>query len=193
MKTIEYIKQDFIEAADILQQFMNNENSWNKIEEAGDIMVKTLLDGKKIVSCGNGGSMCDAMHFAEELSGRFRENRRPLAGLALSDSSHITCVGNDYGFEYIFSKQIDALCSQGDTLLCITSSGNSQNIIEAAKTARSKGMKIIALTGKGGGKIAAMCDVEIRAPYTKYSDRAQEIHEKVIHSLVHYIELKMEL
>lgn len=193
MKTIEYIKQDFIEAADILQQFMNNENSWNKIEKAGDIMVKTLLDGKKIVSCGNGGSMCDAMHFAEELSGRFRDNRRPLAGLALSDSSHITCVGNDYGFEYIFSKQIDALCSQGDTLLCITSSGNSRNIIEAAKTARAKGMNIIALTGKGGGKITAMCDVEIRAPYTKYSDRAQEIHEKVIHSLVHYIELKMEL
>lgn len=156
-------------------------------------MVETLQKGGKIITCGNGGSLCDAMHFAEELTGRFRGNRRALAAVALSDPSHITCVANDYGFDFIFSKAVEAIGRPGDLLLGISSSGNSRNVLEAIASAQSMGMRVVALTGKGGGEMASKCDVEIRAPKTDFSDRAQEIHEKVIHSLVHYIELELGL
>jgi D-sedoheptulose 7-phosphate isomerase len=140
------------------------------------------------LSCGNGGSMCDAMHFAEELSGRFRENRNPFPAIAISDSSHISCVGNDYGYEYVFSRYIEALGIKGDVLLAISTSGNSKNVINAINTAKQKKMIVIGLTGKDGGKMSKLCDIEIRAPYSKYADRAQEIHIKVIHSLIHFVE-----
>ena len=163
------------------------------MEQAGRLMVETLRGGGKIITCGNGGSMCDAMHFAEELTGRFRGNRRALAAVALCDPTHITCVANDFGYDYIFSKGVEAVGRPGDLLFGITTSGNSRNVLEAAASARSIGMKEVALTGKGGGQIASECDVEIRAPKTEFSDRTQEIHEKVIHSLVHYIELELGL
>lgn len=189
--SLKLIKNNFIEAKQNLDQFLSDENNLLKIVEAGDLIVEAFNSGNKILSCGNGGSMCDAMHFAEELSGRFRENRKPLPAISISDSSHITCVGNDYGFDEIFSRYIAALGNNGDVLLAITTSGNSKNIINAVIEAKSKGIKIIGLTGKDGGKLADMCDVEIRAPFSEYSDRAQEIHIKVIHSLIHFIESKL--
>lgn len=188
---MEEIRRGFADAARVLDEFMQDPATWEKLKQAGELMAETLRGGGKILSCGNGGSMCDAMHFAEELSGRFRLNRRPLAGLALSDVSHITCVANDFGYDYVFSKQVEALGRPGDLLLGISTSGNSRNVLEAVAAARSLGMKVVGLTGKSGGEMASLCDVEIRAPKTEFSDRAQEIHEKVIHSLVHYIELEL--
>lgn len=193
MNTMDEIRRGFADAARVLDEFIQAPSTWQNLEEAGKLMVETLRAGGKILSCGNGGSMCDAMHFAEELSGRFRLNRRPLAGLALSDVSHITCVANDFGYDWIFAKQVEALGRPGDLLLGISTSGNSRNVLEAIAAARQIGMKVVGLTGKSGGAMASLCDVEIRAPKTEFSDRAQEIHEKVIHSLVHYIELELGL
>ncbi len=186
--SVNIIKNNFLEAKQILDQFINDSANFMKIAEAGSLMVASIQQGGKIISCGNGGSMCDAMHFAEELTGRFRENRRAIPALSISDSSHISCVGNDYGFDEIFSRYIDALGNKGDVLLAISTSGNSKNVLKAVEVAKQKGMKIVALTGKDGGLLASNCDVEIRAPHSKYADRAQEIHIKVIHSLIHYIE-----
>ena len=189
--TIDQIKEDFKQAQATLDSFISAPEVWEKIENAGELMFHALKSGNKIISCGNGGSMCDAMHFAEELTGRYRENRPAFPAIAISDPSHITCVANDFGFEYIFSRAVEAWGTPGDILLVITSSGNSQNIVEAAKAASRKGIKVIALTGKTGGKIAALCDVEIRAPKSEYADRVQEIHIKVIHAFILMIELKM--
>lgn len=186
------IKSHFKEAEDILAQFLADENNFIKIEEAGLLMVDAINHQNKILSCGNGGSMCDAMHFAEELSGRYRDDRVALPAIAIADASHITCVGNDYGFDQIFSRYIQALGNAGDVLLAISTSGNSANILNAISSAKAKGMKVIGLTGKDGGKMAALCDVEIRAPFSKYSDRAQEIHIKVIHALIDFIEQRLK-
>ena len=135
--------------------------------------------------------MCDAMHFAEELSGRFRLDRQALPAISISDASHMSCVANDYGFDFIFSRYLEGLGKEGDVLLAISTSGNSKNIINAAKTAHSKGMKVVALTGKEGGELASICDVELRIPNTEFSDRVQEMHIKIIHSLIHYIEVSL--
>jgi D-sedoheptulose 7-phosphate isomerase len=185
------IKKEFLEAESVLKKFLSDDANFDRIEQAGTLMVAALNSGKKLISCGNGGSMSDAMHFAEELSGQFRDSRKALAAISISDPSHITCSGNDFGFENIFSRFIEAMGQEGDILLAISTSGNSANVVNAAKTAREKGMKVVGLTGKQGGKLAEICDVEIRAPYTEYSDRTQEIHIKIIHSLIHYIELNL--
>ncbi|MFM7683357.1 MAG: D-sedoheptulose 7-phosphate isomerase [Bacteroidota bacterium] len=186
----EQIKQQFEESTTILNQFQTEEN-FTKIEEAILIMSKALKNGNKIISCGNGGSMCDAMHFAEELSGRFRDNRKGLAAVSISDPSHITCVGNDYGFDYIFSRYLEALGKKGDVLLGISTSGNSKNVILAVDKAKDLGIKTIILTGKDGGKLAGLADLEIRAPHSQYADRAQEIHIKIIHNLILGIEKEL--
>ena len=162
------------------------------IANAGELMVKSLREGGKIISCGNGGSMCDAMHFAEELTGRYRDDRPSIPAISISDPSHISCVGNDYGFEFIFSRFLEGVGNSGDVLLAISTSGNSKNVLRAAETARRKGVKVIGLTGKDGGTLAELCDVEIRAPRSEYADRVQEIHIKVIHSLIDYIEQNRE-
>lgn len=190
---IEEIKKNCLEAQNVLDIFLKSEQTWDAFTKSVFMMVEALKRGNKIIACGNGGSMCDAMHFAEELTGRFRKNRQALPAIAISDPAHITCVANDYGFEYIFSRSVDALGTSGDILLVITSSGNSENLVNAAKAAGEKGMKVIALTGKTGGKMASLCDVEIRAPYSEYADRVQEIHIKIIHMFIHMIELEMEL
>ena len=189
---IEQIKLNFLEAKGVLDNFILDTNTWQNIEKAGQIMVEALNCGGKIISCGNGGSLCDAMHFAEELTGRFQKNRRPLAAIAICDPSHITCVANDFGFDYIFSRTVEALGKPQDVLLAISTSGNSQNIIHAVTAAKQIGMKVVGLTGKTGGEMAKICDVEIRTPYSEFSDRVQEIHIKVIHSLVNYIELSLQ-
>ncbi len=182
------IEKNLKEAQFILQAFIDNSATIPAIEEAGKLLVSALKNEHKVISCGNGGSMCDAMHFAEELSGRFRDDRKPFAAIAISDASHISCVGNDYGYEKIFSRYIQGLGNKGDVLLAISTSGNSVNVINAIHAAKEKGMKVIGLTGKDGGSIAKLVDVEIRAPHSKYADRAQEIHIKVIHSLIQYVE-----
>lgn len=186
--SVNSIKKNLLEAKQILDQFIEDEKNLIKIADAGNMMIASIQQGGKIISCGNGGSMCDAMHFAEELTGRFRENRKPIAALSISDASHISCVGNDYGFDEIFSRYVEAIGNKGDVLLAISTSGNSKNVLKAVEVAKQKGMKVVALTGKDGGLLASNCDVEIRAPHSKYADRAQEIHIKVIHSLIHYIE-----
>jgi len=143
------------------------------------------------MSCGNGGSHCDAMHFAEELTGRYREDRPGYAGIAISDPSHLSCVSNDYGYQYVFSRYLEAVGRSGDVMLGISTSGNSQNIITAIESAKAKGIKVVVLTGKDGGKMAGMADVEIRVPYFGYADRIQEIHIKVIHILIMLIEKEL--
>ena len=182
------IKQHFEEAHQVLTAFLADEKNFEAIEKAGDLMISSVKNGGKILSCGNGGSMCDAMHFAEELTGRYRDNRKAIPAISISDSSHISCVGNDYGYEHIFSRYIEALGNNGDVLLAISTSGNSKNVLNAIEAAKLKGMKIVGLTGKDGGAMASLCDVEIRAPHSGYADRAQEIHIKCIHSLIDHIE-----
>jgi D-sedoheptulose 7-phosphate isomerase len=186
------IRQNFIEARQVLDNFIANDENWKAFEKAGNLMTEAINNNNTIFSCGNGGSMCDAMHFAEELSGRFRDDRRALPGLAISDPSHLTCVGNDYGFDFVFSRFIEGFGKSGDVLLGISTSGNSKNIIKAAIVAKEKGMKVIVLTGKNGGELASIADVELRIPNTKYSDRIQEMHIKIIHSLIQYIELNLK-
>ena len=182
------IKLHFTEAQEILDQFLADDRNFEAIEAAGKLMVESLQNEGKILSCGNGGSLCDAMHFAEELTGRYRDNRPAIGAIAIGDASHMACVGNDYGYEYVFSRYVEGVGRKGDVLLGISTSGNSQNVINAIASAKEKGMKVIGLTGKDGGKMAGLCDVEIRAPKSQYADRAQEIHIKVIHSLIDYIE-----
>ena len=181
------IADHFNQALEILQKF-NTEDNFAKIEQAGKLMVESLRNEGKIISCGNGGSMCDAMHFAEELTGRYRDNRPGIAALSISDPSHLSCVGNDYGYEFVFSRYVEAVGRKGDVLLAISTSGNSGNVLRAIEAARQKGMRVVGLTGKDGGAMADLCDVEIRAPHAPYADRAQEIHIKVIHSLIDFIE-----
>jgi len=182
------IKQEFLEAQKILETFLASEANFTKIESAGELIADAFNNGNKIISCGNGGSMCDAMHFAEELSGRFRADRKALPAMAISDPSYISCVSNDYGYDKVFSRYIEAFGKNGDVLFAISTSGNSANVIAAATTAKANGMKIIGLTGKDGGSLASLCDVEIRAPHSQFADRAQEIHIKVIHSLILLVE-----
>jgi len=188
MSQIEYINAQFREAQEVLNRFLSDESNIQKIDSAIQLMSDSIRAGGKILSCGNGGSMCDAMHFAEELSGRFRDDRRALPAISISDPSHISCVGNDYGYQEVFARYINGLGNAGDVLLAISTSGNSANVIRAIEAAREKNMKVIGLTGKDGGKMANLCDVEIRAPHSSYADRAQEIHIKVIHSIIGGIE-----
>lgn len=182
------IRSHFTEAASVLDKFLADPANVQAVEQAAAFMSYCLKQGNKIISCGNGGSMCDAMHFAEELTGRFRDDRRPIAALSISDPSHLTCVGNDHGFEYVFSRFVQAHGQDGDVLLAISTSGNSPNVLRAAEIARDKGMHVIALTGKDGGKLAELCTVEIRVPHHGYADRIQEIHIKVIHAFIDHIE-----
>lgn len=188
---MERIKQHFIEARNVLDQFISDEHNFRNIEKAGMLLVETIQAGGKVISCGNGGSMSDAMHFAEELSGRYRDDRPAYPAIAISDPSHLSCVANDYGYAFVFSRMVEAIGSKGDVLFAISTSGNSENVLKAIEAARNKGMKIIGLTGKNGGKMAGLCDVEIRAPDSDYADRAQEIHIKVIHSLIDFVESRM--
>ena len=185
------ITQSLQESQQVLADFLANPAKIESIEKAADILVSALQKGNKILSCGNGGSHCDAMHFAEELSGRYRENRPALAAMAISDPSHISCVSNDFGYNYIFSRFIEGLGNKGDVLVGISTSGNSANIIEAVKAAQAKGMEVILLTGKDGGQLAAYGCHEIRVDHFGYADRIQEIHIKVIHILIQLIESKL--
>lgn len=189
---MELVNANFVSMKSVLEEF-SIEDNLAKIAAAGNLMSEALSDGGKIVSCGNGGSLCDATHFAEELTARFRKNREALAAVAINDPAFITCVANDFGYDYTVSRFVEAFGKPGDVLLAISTSGNSKNIVIGAKAAYERGMKVVSLTGKDGGELAAFSDIEIKAPFTEYSDRAQEIHIKVIHTLVQIIENELGL
>ena len=191
MENKDVILQELTQARDVLNDFMNQPDSIVSIENAANLIVDAIHNGGKIISCGNGGSMCDAMHFAEELTGRYRENRKPIPALAISDSSHLSCVSNDFGYDQVFSRYVEALGKKGDVLLAISSSGNSKNVIEAISTAKKNGVKTIVLTGKGGGRMAEIGDIVINVPHHGFADRIQEIHIKVIHILILLIEKRV--
>ncbi|HGJ5875949.1 MAG TPA: D-sedoheptulose 7-phosphate isomerase [Arsenophonus sp.] len=187
----ELICAELEEAAVTLNNFLNSQENIEAIEQAAVMLSNAFKVGRKVLSCGNGGSHCDAMHFAEELTGRYRENRPGYPAIAISDVSHLSCVGNDFGYDYVFSRYIEAVGQEGDILFALSTSGNSGNIIKAIQAACSKGMQVITLTGKDGGKMAGSADIEIRVPHFCYADRIQEIHIKVIHILIQLIEKEM--
>ena len=188
MNANEIIRHSLLEAQTTLNAFLANEAHLAAIAHAGELMSESLKAGGKIISCGNGGSHCDAMHFAEELTGRYRNNRPALGAICISDPSHISCVSNDFGFDHIFSRYVEGLGRAGDVLLGITTSGNSANIIKAVEAARACNMKVVLLMGKDGGKLRGLADCEIIVPHFGYADRIQEIHIKVIHILMQLIE-----
>jgi len=185
------IRAELNEAAEVLTCFLSDDKNMADIEVAAKLLAESFKQGGKVLSCGNGGSHCDAMHFAEELTGRYRENRPGYPGIAISDPSHLSCVSNDFGYDYVFSRYLEAVGSAGDVLFGLSTSGNSGNILKAIEAAHAKGMKVIALTGKDGGKMAGLADVEIRVPHFGYADRIQEIHIKIIHILIMLVEKEM--
>ena len=188
---IEIIEQELQEAHQVLSNFMADPKLIETIAEMAHLMTQAIENGGKIITCGNGGSHCDAMHFAEELTGRYRNDRKSLPAIAISDSAHLTCVGNDYGYEFIFSRFIEGMGNNGDVLLAISTSGNSMNIVNAVKAAKEKNMKTIVLTGKDGGKLADMADRLLIVPHFGFADRIQEIHIKIIHIMILLIEQKI--
>ena len=188
---IKIIKKELKEAHQLLSTFMDDSTQIETIIKMADVMAEAIENGRKIITCGNGGSHCDAMHFAEELTGRFRNNRKSLPAIAISDAAHLTCVGNDYGFEFIFSRFIEGMGNNGDVLLAISTSGNSMNIINAVKAAKEKNMKTIVLTGKDGGHLVNIADIISTVPYFGFADRIQEIHIKIIHIMILLVEQKI--
>ncbi|RJG49125.1 D-sedoheptulose 7-phosphate isomerase [Motilimonas pumila] len=185
------IKAELAQAGQVLEAFIQDTANMQKIEAAAKLIADSFKAEGKVLSCGNGGSHCDAMHFAEELTGRYRDDRPSLPGIAISDASHLSCVSNDYGFAEVFSRYVAGVGRKGDVLVGLSTSGNSENIIKAIDVAKSKGMQTIALTGKDGGKMAGLADIEIRVPHFGYADRIQEVHIKIIHILIYLIEKEM--
>ena len=185
------VQAELTEARTVLDQFLADERNLTCIAEAAELVAASLKNGGKVLTCGNGGSLCDAQHFAEELSGRYRQDRPALAAIALTEASHMTCVANDYGFEFVFSRFVQALGRRGDVLLAISTSGNSPNVLNAAEAAKAAGMQVVSLTGKNGGKLADLSDVEIRVPHFGFADRIQEVHIKAIHIMILLIEKLM--
>ena len=186
------IRSELTEASEVLNRFLADDTNLQAIEKAAKLLAERFKDGGKVLSCGNGGSHCDAMHFAEELTGRYRENRPGYAAIAISAPSHLSCVANDFGFEFVFSRYLEAVGQRGDVLFALSTSGNSKNIINAIAAAKAKGIKVIVLTGKDGGQMAGLADVEIRVPHSGYADRIQEVHIKIIHIMIQLIEKEME-
>lgn len=187
----ETIIQELTEAQDVLDRFISNGENLEAILKASALMVERLKKGGRLISCGNGGSMSDAMHFAEELSGRFRDDRPSIGAMAISDSGHLTCTANDYGYDKIFSRFVEGFGRAEDGLLAISTSGNSENVLNAVKAAKEKGMLVIGLSGETGGKLKELADVCVCVPHSATADRIQEIHIKVIHIWVMLIEKEM--
>ena len=188
MKLSFNVMDDLVESAKVLEDFIKQPDTRDLIEQAIEICVDSIEHGGKVITAGNGGSMCDAQHFAEELTGRYRGDRKSLPAIAICDPSHMTCVANDYGFDYVFSRFVEGMGMQGDVFMGISTSGNSKNIIEACKAAKANGMKTICLLGKDGGKLKEMVDLPIIIPHFGFADRIQEIHTMIIHIMIRGIE-----
>jgi D-sedoheptulose 7-phosphate isomerase len=182
-----HIDASFREAAACLADFMADEAQFARVTDFADALAATFQRGGKALSCGNGGSMSDAMHFAEEWSGRYRAERPPLPAIAFSDPGHMSCVANDYGYDQVFARQVRALGASGDLLLLLSTSGNSPNLLRAAEVAREKGVTVVGLLGKGGGALLPLCDIGIVVPGAT-SDRIQELHIKIIHTVIEAVE-----
>ena len=176
-----------------LDRLLDNEKVLDQIEDAGDSLAETLQAGGRVFSCGNGGSMCDAAHFAEELSGRYRKDRKALAAISISDPAHLSCVANDFGYEQVFSRYLEAHGRRGDCLIAISTSGTSKNVLLAAQTARELGMTVIGLTGRAGSALDEISHIRICTPAGKYADRVQELHIKVLHILIELVEARLGL
>lgn len=182
------VLDDLKEARQVLDNYIQTPGTAEQIEHSIAVMAKSIQQGGKIISAGNGGSMCDALHFAEELTGRYRNDRPAYPAIAVSDPSHITCVGNDYGFDYIFSRFIEGMGRKGDVFLGISTSGNSKNIIEACKVCKQMGLTSICLLGKNGGALKDLCDIPLIVQHDGYADRIQEVHTMIIHIFIRGIE-----
>ncbi|MCD4483081.1 D-sedoheptulose 7-phosphate isomerase [Chromobacterium vaccinii] len=183
-----YIRASLGEAKTALDNLLANPQALASVEAAAQAIIGALESGGRVFSCGNGGSMCDAMHFAEELTGRYRDNRRGMAAIAISDPSHISCVGNDYGYDEIFARYLESHARAGDVLIGLSTSGNSRNVIRAAEVARELGVKVVILTGRAGAKLEPLADVYVNTPGGSYADRVQELHIKVLHILIELTE-----
>ena len=179
------------EARSALDALIANPTTIAAIGEAGKLLGRVFSSGGRVFSCGNGGSMCDAMHFAEELSGRFRGDRKALPATAISDPGHLTCTANDYGYEQVFSRYVEAHARAGDCLVAISTSGTSRNVVMAAERAKAQGVKVIALTGHPEMPLGALADIEICTPAGRFADRVQELHIKVVHILIELIEREL--
>ncbi len=188
---IEHIRASFREAQQALESLIANEAAQKNMLAATKLFTDCFRARGHVYTCGNGGSMCDATHFAEELSGRYRENRPALGAISVSDGAHISCVGNDYGYDYVFSRFVEAQGRPGDVLVGISTSGKSPNVIKAAEAAKAIGMKVVTLTGKADSALGKLADVDICTPAGRYADRVQELHIKVIHTLIELIERDM--
>ena len=178
------------EAQNTLTAFLADSSQLERCEHFSRMLTETFRRNGRLYTCGNGGSHCDAMHFAEEFTGRYRKERRPLPALALGDQSHTTCVGNDYGFEYIFSRQVEAFGQKGDLLVGLSTSGNSPNVIRAFESAKKLGVATVALLGRDGGKLKSMADLAVVVP-AQTSDRIQEMHIKIIHTVIETVEREL--
>ena len=182
------VLDDLREEQKVLNDFIEQKDTREVIEKAIYMMTDSIKNRGKIISAGNGGSMCDAMNFAEELTGRYRNDRPAYPAIAICDPSHISCVGNDYGYDYIFSRFLEGMGFKGDVFLGISTSGNSKNIIEACRVCKEKGLKSVVLLGKDGGKLKELCDLPIIVPHFGYADRIQEVHTMIIHIMIRGIE-----
>ena len=191
MTDIAVVRAALAEAAAGLERLYGDEATLATIARAGGLLADTFAAGGRAYACGNGGSMCDAMHFAEELTGRFRDNRPGYAALAISDASHLSCVGNDYGYEQVFARFVEAHGRPGDVLLAISTSGTSKNVVAAIRAAKQLGVRVIALTGRAGTPLAELADIAIVTPAGRYADRVQELHIKVIHILIELVERRL--
>ena len=185
------IRAAFDDAARTLQSFLDSPDGLANVERFAQAAAETLRSGKKLLACGNGGSMCDAMHFAEEWTGRFRGDRSALPAIAFSDPSQLTCIANDFGYDEIFARSVEALGAEGDLLVALSTSGNSPNVIRAVEVARKQGITSVGLLGKGGGKLIEMVDIPIVVPLATTSDRIQEIHIKILHIAIEAVERRM--
>lgn len=189
--TEDIIRHSLGEAQRALNDFLESQQTVPVMASMVDVLAECYRNGGKVLSCGNGGSLCDATHFAEELTGRFRENRRPLPAMAINDPAYMTCTGNDFDFNDIFERWVEAFGKEGDVLLAISTSGNSRNVVMAAEMAHKKGMKVIGLTAEGDTLLKQNSDVCLCAPRTPHSDRIQEIHIKVIHIIIEALEKEL--
>lgn len=180
----------FAEASQVLNDFQKNPSQIEKCTQFAEMLHSTFKNGGVLYTCGNGGSHCDAMHFAEEWTGRYRKDRAAVGALALGDASHVTCVSNDYGFEHIFARQIAGLGRKGDMLVGLSTSGNSKNVIRAFEEAKKKSITTVALLGKDGGAMKDMADLAIIIP-AQTSDRIQEMHIKIIHTVIESVERRL--
>ena len=191
MDTAQTIRASFEEARATLLEFLDSPLGLPQVERFAEAAHAVLERGGKLLACGNGGSMCDAMHFAEEWTGRFRGNRAALSAMAFSDPSELTCIANDFGFDEVFARSVEAHGKSGDLLLAISTSGNSPNILRAVEVGREKGLTTVGLLGKGGGKLLDRVDIPIVVPRAETSDRIQELHIKIIHITIEAVERRL--